>query len=46
MIKFYDFHAKKGTLKRGVLTALLPLALVVDVVTFPIQAEFKKDLVF
>lgn len=45
-IKFYDFHAKKGTLKRGVLTALLPLALVVDVVTFPIQAEFKKDLVF
>lgn len=46
VIKFYDFHAKKGTLTRGVLTALLPLAIVVDVVTFPVQAEFKKDLVF
>lgn len=36
-IVFYEFHASKGVLGRGARWALLPLAVVFDVVTFPIQ---------
>ncbi|WP_416191658.1 hypothetical protein [Neisseria sp. CCUG12390] len=34
---FYRYEAKKGTVSRGLLKALLPLTMAVDVVTFPIQ---------
>lgn len=37
---YYEFHANKGETSSAVFNTLLPLAIIVDVVTFPIQAQF------
>ncbi|MDO4998110.1 MAG: hypothetical protein Q4E16_05670 [Neisseria sp.] len=37
-VVYYEFHADKGSVGRGIKNALIPLAVVFDIVTFPIQA--------